>query len=150
MDKINRDSLYFVFLEILKLHHYRTHTLLDEIGIYPGQPHLLFILSKKDGRSQKELAEILHIKPSTIAVMLKRMEKSKLVERKQDNEDQRISRVYLTDKGREICNKANEIMQNLEKECFDNFSVEEKIILRRLLMQMRNNLRGAIEIHEMQ
>lgn len=150
MDKINRDSLYFVFLEILKLHHYRTHILLDEIGIYPGQPPMLFILSKKDGRSQKELADILNIKPATITVMLRRMEKAELVERRQDNEDQRISRVYLTEKGRKICNKAHEIMQDLEKECFDNFTEEEKVILRRLLMQMRDNLRIVIENHEMQ
>lgn len=141
--KIDKDSLHYIFLEILRLHHYRTHILLDEIGIYPGQPPLLFILNKEDGKSQKELADKLKITPATITVMLKRMEKANLVERKQDTEDQRISRVYLTDKGREICNKAMGIMKNLEEECFGNFTVEEKIILRRLLMQMRDNLSKA-------
>lgn len=140
MDKVDKDSLYYIFLEILRLHHYRTHVLLDEIGVYPGQPPLLFIINKEGGQSQKELADRLKIKPATITVMLKRMEKANLVERKQDAEDQRISRVYITDEGEKICIKAMEVMKSLEKECFENFTLEEEVVLRRLLMQMRDNL----------
>lgn len=140
MEKIDRDSLYYIFLEILKLHHYRTHVLLDEIGIYPGQPPMLFALNKKDGQSQKELANRLNITPSTITMMLKRMEKTNLVIRKQDDEDQRISRVYITEQGKKTCKRANKVMINIEEECFDEFTMEEKIVLKRVLMQMRDNL----------
>ncbi len=141
MDKMNKDSLYHLFLEIQRLHYYRTHVLLEEIGVYHGQPPMLFILSKKDGRSQKELADILNIKASTITVMLKRMEKANLVIRKQDSEDQRISRVYITEEGLELCEKARSVMNNLEEECFGNFTTEEKVILRRLFLQMKDNLK---------
>ncbi len=140
MDCVNKDSLYHIFLEILRLHYYRTHVLLDEVGVYPGQPPMLFVLSKEDGQSQKELANKLNLKPATITVMLKRMEKANLVERRQDPEDQRVSRVYITEQGKEIYEKVNKIMKNLEEECFGNFTVEEKVILRRLLMQIRENL----------
>jgi DNA-binding MarR family transcriptional regulator len=143
MEKINKDSLYYIFLEILRLHYYRSHVLLEEIGVYHGQPPMLFILNKADGQSQKELARILGVTPATITVMLKRMEKSNLVLRKQDDEDQRISRVYITEEGKEIANKAKQVMNDIDQECFGNFTVEEKIILRRLLMQMRDNLSTA-------
>lgn len=143
MNNINRDSLYYIFLEILRLHYYRSHVLLEEIGVYHGQPPMLFILNKTDGQSQKELATILGVTPATITVMLKRMEKSNLVIRKQDDEDQRISRVYITEEGKEIANKAKQVMNDIDQECFGNFTVEEKIILRRLLMQMRDNLSVA-------
>lgn len=33
-----------------------------------------------------------------------------------------------------------EVMKSLEKECFENFTLEEEVVLRRLLMQMRDNL----------
>ena len=36
MENIDKNSLHNLFLEILRLHHLRTHTLLDEVGIYPG------------------------------------------------------------------------------------------------------------------
>lgn len=140
MENIDKDSLYYIFLEILRLHHYRTHVLLDEIGVYPGQPPLLFLLSKTDGLSQKEIAAKLGVKPSTITVMLKRIENGNLVVRKQDAEDNRVSRVYITEEGREICEKAKIKMRLLNEECFGNFTVEEQVVLRRLLMQMRDNL----------
>lgn len=140
MENIDKDSLYYIFLEILRLHHYRTHVLLDEIGVYPGQPPLLFLLSKTDGLSQKEIAAKLGVKPSTITVMLKRIENGNLVVRKQDAEDNRVSRVYITEEGREVCEKAKSKMRLLNEECFGNFTVEEQVVLRRLLMQMRDNL----------
>lgn len=146
MESIDKDSLHYLFIEILRLHHLRTHTLLNEVGIYTGQPPLLFILNKEDGLSQKELAEKLMIAPATLTIMLKRMEKANLVKRKQDIHDQRISRVYITSKGREVCIKAKGALKNLEQECFGNFTMEEKIILRRLLMQMRDNLLAANNI----
>ncbi|MDR7855111.1 MarR family transcriptional regulator [Tissierella sp.] len=148
MDIIKKDSLYYLFLEIQKLHYHRIHVLLDEIGVYHGQPHMLITLNRKDGQSQKELAESLNIRASTITVMLKRMEKANLVIRKQDDEDQRISRVYITEEGREICKKAIKVMENLEEECFGNLTVEEKAILRRLLMQMKDNLLVANDVEK--
>ena len=140
MDIINKDSLYYLFLEINRLHYYRSHVLLEEIGVYHGQPPMLFVLSKHDGLSQKELADILGVKASTITVMLKRMEKANLVIRKQDSHDQRVSRVYITEKGLKLCKKASQVMSTIENECFGNFTTEESVILRRLFLQMKDNL----------
>lgn len=136
----NMDSLYHVFLQVIRLHYQRTHVMLDKIGVYPGQPPMLFTLFHKDGQSQKELANKLKIQPATITVMLKRMEKAGLVERRQDKEDQRIWRVHITEEGRKICAEVNEILKDIDEEMFKNFADEEKILLRRLFMQMRDNL----------
>lgn len=136
----NSDSLYHIFGEIVRLHYHRSHNLLEKLGIYPGQPPMLIALYHKDGQSQKELAEKIKIKPATITVMLRRMEKADLVTRRQDTEDQRISRVYITEKGKKTCEKLKEVFNTLNGECFSNFTDEEKVLLRRLLMQMRDNL----------
>ncbi|MCT8975207.1 MarR family transcriptional regulator [Clostridium sp. CX1] len=140
MDFHERDSLYMIFLEIIKLHYHRTHLLLDKVGVYPGQPPMLYALHRKNGQSQRELAEKLKIKPATITVMLSRMEKAGLVERKQDPDDQRISRVYLTDQGKEVWTEVSEVVKIINNDCFNNFTSEEQILLRRLLMQVRDNL----------
>lgn len=146
MNKVDKDSLYYVFLEVLRLHYYRTHVLLEEVGVYPGQPPMLFILNEKDGQSQKELADKLQIKSSTITVMLKRMENSGLVTRRKDKLDQRITRVYITKKGKEICNEAIGVMNRVEEEMFRNITIEERIILRRLFMQIRENINNALDM----
>lgn len=141
------DSLYWVFTQVMRFHYYRTHTLLEKIGIYPGQPPLLFVLSKYDGLSQRELAEKLHIKAATITVMLKRMEKANLVERLPDQVDQRISRVYLTDKGKDLIADIKKSLKTVEEECFKDFTIEEQMQLKELLTKMRNNLAKVCDKH---
>ncbi|WMJ80177.1 MarR family transcriptional regulator [Clostridium sp. MB40-C1] len=140
MNFCEHDSLYHIFIQVIRLHYHRTHILLEKVGVYPGQPPMLIALYHKDGQSQKELADKLKIKPSTITVMLRRMEKAQLVERRLDVEDQRVSRVYLTHQGKKICKEVKEIIQSIGSECFSGFTVEEKVLFRRLLMQMRDNL----------
>lgn len=140
MNCYNSDNLYHIFGEIVKLHFTRSHNLLEKFGIYPGQPPMLFALYNKDGQSQKDLADKLRIKPATITTMINRMEKSELLTRKQDEQDQRVSRVYITEKGRETCERLKSVMRAINGECFSNFTEEEKILLRRLFLQMRDNL----------
>jgi MarR family transcriptional regulator, organic hydroperoxide resistance regulator len=145
LNNIDRNSIYYVFLEILRLHHHKAHKLLEEIGLYPGQPPLLFILNKNGGKSQRELADMMHVKASTMNVMIKRMEKSGFIERRQDKKDARISRVYITDMGRKICKKSYSAMQEIEDQMLSNLTKDELVICRRLLLQVKDNLYGDEE-----
>lgn len=145
MEVIDRNSLYYIFLEILRLHHHKAHKLLEEVGLYPGQPPLLFTLNRNGGQSQRELADKLHVKASTMNVMIKRMEKLGLIERRQDMEDQRVSRVYITDMGKDTCNKSHYVMKKIEEEMFSNLTKDELVIMRRLLLQVKNNLFSSEE-----
>lgn len=45
----------------------------------------------------------MQVKPSTLNVMIGRMEKNGYIEKKQDEKDSRKSRIYFTEKGRSIC-----------------------------------------------
>ena len=99
MECFSKDSVYGLFAELGRLHFLRTHSFLEKTGVYPGQPPLLFALYKENGQSQKDLAKKMRIKPATMTVMIKRMEKTNFIERNQDDNDQRISRIYITEKG---------------------------------------------------
>ena len=140
MKDLNADSPEFLLGQVIRLHHYRMHMLLSELGLYPGQPPILFMLWHQDGRSQKELAEKIGLKPATITVTLKRMEKAGLIERRTDSEDLRVTRVYLTEKAQKLQPQVKQIFIKLSNECFRGFTDEEKVIMRRLLMHVRDNL----------
>lgn len=140
MDQYKNQSPYQVFHQVIGLHHCRSRELLEDQGVYPGQPPLLFALDKQDGQSQKQLSEALGIKPATITMMVKRMTKAGLVKRERDKEDQRVSRVYLTHEGKIIREKAAIILKQLEEECFASLSKEESQTLHELLAKMRDNL----------
>ena len=139
------ETLNGILMQVMRVHFLRMHSLLEETGLYHGQPPLLLLLDKENGQSQKMLADKLKVKPSTINVMIKRMEKTELVERKQDEKDQRTSRIFITEKGLVMCKKLYEINEEMERECLLNFTVEEKIIMRRLLSQIKDNLKLNIE-----
>lgn len=139
-DDIQKD-IYKSLSEIMRLHFLRCHNHLEKFNIYPGQSGVLCYLKKKDGQSQKELCDALHIRPATLTVMLKRMEKKGLIKRKQDENDKRVSRIYLCKAGLDVVDDIKDIHIDIEKKCFKNISDEEKIILRRLLFQIRDNLK---------
>jgi MarR family transcriptional regulator, organic hydroperoxide resistance regulator len=137
------EPLNFLLAQVCHLHHARAHTLLETIGLYRGQPHVLRALWEQEGLTHTELAERLHITPATITKMLQRMEKTGFVVRKPDIEDQRISRVYLTEAGRAIRSEVQAVWQTMEQETFDGFTLEERVLLRRFLLQFRDNLMRA-------
>jgi DNA-binding MarR family transcriptional regulator len=90
--------------------------------------------------AHSELAEQLNVQPATITNMLQSMEKAGLVERRHDAEDQRVSRVYLTNAGRDIQDAVEEVWNELEEQTFAGLSSEECALLHRLLLRIRENL----------
>jgi DNA-binding MarR family transcriptional regulator len=68
------------------------------------------------------------------------MAKAGLVERRTDIEDQRVSRVYLTGEGWALREPVEEIWHELEEQSMVNLTLDERILLRRLLLQVYENL----------
>ncbi|HHV82944.1 MAG TPA: MarR family transcriptional regulator [Tepidanaerobacter syntrophicus] len=145
MNCLDPESNYALFLEIARLHYLKTHRSFQKRGVYPGQPPLLFALYKNDGQSQAELARSLKMKAPTVTIMLKRMEKAGLVKRVQDEADQRIVRVYITEYGRKLCKSIYAEIQSIEEKMFSGLSEEEKSILNRFFKKIRDNLKEPIE-----
>jgi DNA-binding MarR family transcriptional regulator len=137
------ETMDFLLAQICHLHHSRAHALLEAIGLYRGQPPVLRALWEQEGLTHTDLAERLHVTPATITKMLQRMEKTGFVVCKPDAEDQRVSRVYLTEAGRAIRSQVQAVWQTTEQETFDGFTQEERVLLRRFLLQMRENLMRA-------
>lgn len=126
--------------QMCKLLRVRAHALLEEIGLYGGQQFVLMALWENEGITHSELAEQLHVRPATITNALKRMERAGFIERRQDAEDQRVSRVYLTDAGRNIRGAVEEVWRELEEQTFADFSSEERALLNQFLLRIRDNL----------
>lgn len=116
------ESLHLLLWQVIRQHFIRHHHLLSKIGLHKGQPPILGMLWEKDGLTQKEIAEKLRLKPSTVTAVLKRMEKAGLLKREPDPKDMRISRVYLTKKGKDLKKDVEKIMKMLEEECFAGFT----------------------------
>ena len=138
------DTLDYLLAQVCLLHHARAHALLEAIGLYRGQPPVLRALWEQEGLTHTALAERLHVTPATITRMLQRMEKAGFVLRKPDAGDQRVSRVYLTEAGRTIRSQVQAVWHAMERETFAGFTPDERTVLRRFLLQVRENLTRVI------
>ncbi|MDK2809676.1 MAG: MarR family transcriptional regulator, organic hydroperoxide resistance regulator [Petroclostridium sp.] len=141
MEQFDEDSLNDLFVKVTRLHHRRVVELLEELELYYGQPPVLFALWERDGLTQTELAQRRKLTPATITATLKRMEKAGWLMRRTDSEDSRVSRVYLTEKGKNVRLSVEMKLKQLENETFKNFTTTEKALIRRFFLQMEENLK---------
>jgi DNA-binding MarR family transcriptional regulator len=70
------------------------------------------------------------------------MEKAGFVERRADVEDERVSRVYLTDAGREVKAAADEVWHAYAEQAFTEFSEAELMQFYTLLQRLYQSLGG--------
>lgn len=141
-DSTMSDTLCYLIARVAKAHRCLLGSMLADYQLHIGQENLLMLLWECDGRSQSELSDLMEVEPPTVTKMLNRLEKGGLLERQRDPIDARICRIYLTDAGWALEEPVQQIWQDLEARLTAHFTVEEQIILRRLLMQVRRNLDG--------
>ena len=135
-----RDYLGFQLLQVHKAHRARAEAALNQLGLHTGQEMLLLRLWLEEGIAQSQLAASMGVEPPTATKMLQRMEHTGLIERRPDPEDARISRVYLTERGRVLEQPVLEVWKQLEAQTVAALSATEQALLRRLLMQVAANL----------
>ena len=140
-DKVkDNDSLQMLLLKMSHTYFRKSFEGLGNMGIHPGQLPMIKLLGEESGLSQREISDKLHVKPPTVAVSLKRMELAGLIERKADEKDQRISRIFLNVKGRALSQRLTEIIEKNEAVAFGDFTESEKCLIRRFFMQIIRNL----------
>ncbi|MBQ3099503.1 MAG: winged helix-turn-helix transcriptional regulator [Clostridia bacterium] len=127
--------------EISKLfgNHMRKY---DDPTLNTSFRHILFHLAHQDGRTQLELANLTHLKPPTVSVSLTKLEADGYVERVTDPRDHRQTRVYLTEKGRDVHRRIHAAIEEIEAKVTQSLSEDERGELVTLLIKLRNNLIG--------
>jgi DNA-binding MarR family transcriptional regulator len=134
-------STDFLLAQVGRLQHRRAHDLLETLGLYHGQPRLLRVLWEEEGQTQSQLADRLHVRPATITRMVQRMEEAGFVERRRDERDQRLVRVYLTEVGREVQENVRRVWEQMERDVLEGFDPAERRQLHGYLLRIRENLR---------
>ena len=129
-----------LMMQTCKLLRDTNHQLLEEIGLAPGQDITLLVLAEQEGLTQKEIAVQSYVRAASITNTLQRMEKSGLILRRSDPEDQRVSRVYLTDTGKKKLREVLILRQKLERIKFNGFSTQEQEIFWNLIQRVNQNL----------
>jgi len=133
-----------LLMRAMKLHQGNIRAKLEELGLYRGQAAILSALWHEEGIAQTEIAARTWVSPATMTHALQRMEQVGLIERRPDPEDQRRSRVYLTDAGRALEGPVSQAWADIEGRLLDGFSQEEQTLLRQFLKGMIANMERGV------
>src|SRR5438552_10481137 len=126
------EDLNYQLIQPLKEHRQRAEEALSQLDLHVSQELVLFVLWREEGLSQSELAARLRVELPTLTKAVQRMERAGLLTRQADSQDTRVSRVYLTEKGRALYAPALKVWQDLETQTLRGMTEVEKALLRRL------------------
>ncbi|MGG7143121.1 MarR family winged helix-turn-helix transcriptional regulator [Clostridium nigeriense] len=117
-------------------------------GIHPGQMKLLSIILKNDGIIQRELAEILDMRPSSLTEILSNLEKNSLITRKQDEDDRRVMHVHLTEEGKSSIKNFKQAKEDLHDSVFNCLTLEEKEKMLEIVGKINSSLESLDNVSE--
>ena len=84
-----------------------------------------------------------------MTVAIQKLEHMGYVQKVADDKDQRRMHIFLTDSGRECLEKLKQNLVLSEDRLYRGISTEERLLFRRLLVQMRDNLMDLKEFEGM-
>ncbi|MDW9449978.1 MarR family transcriptional regulator [Sinorhizobium meliloti] len=112
-------------------------------GLYAGQDGVMLALAETDGLTAGALAGKLGVKAPTMTRTIGRMEAQGFLERRPDRDDARLTKVYLTELGRDRLQIIAEAGQHSEKLATRGLTDKQVRTLMKLLRAVDSNLQAA-------
>ena len=131
-----RDSVSYQLSKLTTAHRNLLEKSVQEVGLHSGQVFVLFELWKKDGQRQVDLAEKLNLAAPTVNKILGGMLQADLVTRERYEDDARSTRIYLTDKGRNVREALELKWADIEEQTVMGLTETEALILKQLLTKL--------------
>lgn len=116
------------------------HRIAEDVGLQKGRLPILEYLRCHEGASQRQVADAVHISPSSVAVTVRRMERDGLLRRAGDDVDQRVNRIHVTEAGISAAKRCREAFDTLDARMFAGFTQDELTVLYGALERLYGNL----------
>jgi len=131
------DCIIFLLAKAYQKAHGNFRSRTFTYGLTPIQYLILEALWEEEGLSAKTIGEKLVLDGATLSGVLDRMEESGWIIKKTDSEDKRFLRVHLTGKSKKSKRSLIKEREQANEEILRDLTLEEKILLKRLLKDVR-------------
>jgi DNA-binding MarR family transcriptional regulator len=108
----------------------------NSVGLHSGQVFVMIELWKNDGQRQIDLADRLSLSPPTINKILGGLLGSDFVTRARYEDDARSTRIFLTEKGREVKAALEDAWEELEHQTLIGLTDTEALMFKQLLEKL--------------
>jgi len=112
----------------------------QNLPITPEQFSVLSHLWQKDGLQQTELALCTNRNRANVTRILDILEREGIVERKDDANDRRVFRIYLTDKGKSLRAATAKCAEQSIKDALKGLSKDEIDTCTKVLLKIKSNV----------
>jgi len=129
------------FANLTQRGYHQEHLKVNDLNIGHAQGHLLGILLTHDGLTQKELSMELQIRPASLGELVDKLERNGYVERRVNENDKRVSNVYLKEEGRTLVNTIIKSRSSKVDDIFSGLSEDEKNQLSALMVKLMGSIR---------
>ena len=136
--------IFQAFKNAMQLQRRLMTKLLGDLGAHPAQAGCIRLLAREDGMSQSDLADRLMVSRPTVTTMLQKMEAARIIERRADERDQRVTRIYLTLEGKKLERELHSVFREIVQSSLGSFTEREMHDLERLLGKLNDNLTRAL------
>ncbi len=113
---------------------------LNKYGLVKGQAHLLVIIKDNDGCTQKDLAELLNVKYSSMSERLNKLEEMGYIERIIDENNSKFKRIFITQTGKIAAVQCRRIQNEFNQMLYNGFTKKEIKQLENYLNRLYQNV----------
>ena len=138
------DYIGYVLSDVARLIRTVFDRRVRELGLTRAQWLVLTRLYRRPGASQSELAEMLEMDRASTGRMIDRMEKGGWLERRPDEVDRRIWRLYLTAEARKVHAKMWKTAEVTVDDALGSLSLTERTQFTRMAAQVKERLQQMV------
>lgn len=109
---------------------------LSKFNVTSSQASVLNTLNSFDGLPLSDVGKSVHLDKPAITGLADRMEKDGLVERRRTSSDRRIIQLFLTNKGKSLFNKIEDIIVDVDQQLVKDLSLKEIDTLHKMLQSI--------------
>ncbi len=132
----------FLIHDVSRLRRIVIDRALKPVGITRSQWWVLSFLGRRDGMTQTALAADLDLTKVAVGGLLDRMETAGFIERRADQRDGRIRRVYLTSAGTRFLGTIRANIEQAEQEILGEVNEADLETTARTMRQIKKTLRA--------
>ncbi|CDM67560.1 putative transcription regulator [Clostridium bornimense] len=131
------EEIVELFFDVTRLNRHFSQTRYGNMNPFRGQYYCLSVLDYVDIINQKDLAKLLHIRPTSLSELLSKLEQKGFVNRVTSDTDKRISLVSLTNDGKHKAEEVRKKRAIAHKDMLSYLTSEEKEVFYSALQKIQ-------------
>jgi DNA-binding MarR family transcriptional regulator len=135
--------LGFLMHDVSRLRRGVFDDFMKPVGLTRSQWWILAHLARHDGMIQSDLANVLDIGKAALGGLIDRLEASKFIERRPDESDRRVKRIYLTTKGSQMIVEIKVRSHEMSERILAGLDVDARHKLVDMLSLVKRNLQAV-------